>query len=73
MLDASSSTFSHGKLTKILRKPSNTSLQVLKCQIYDHAAFPPSRHGGGAYYHIGIVLDTAQYMAVFHNIPWITP
>jgi hypothetical protein len=64
--------FPHGKLTKIIGKPSNTSLQVLKCQIYNNAASVPFTYSGSAHGHLGIVLDTTQYLAVSSNMPWIT-
>jgi hypothetical protein len=61
MSEANFSGFPHRKLTKILGKPSNTSLQVLKRQLYDNAASIPSRRGGGAYGYLGIVLDADRF------------
>ena len=73
MSDSSFSSFPHGKLTKIIGKPTNTSLQVLKRQLYDNAASVSSRRGGGAHGHLGMILDTQQYLAISNNIPWVTP
>jgi len=73
MSDSSFSSFPYGKLTKIIGKPSNTSLQVLKRQLYDNAASVSSRRGGGAHGHLGMILDTPQYLAISNNIPWVTP
>jgi hypothetical protein len=57
---------------KIIGKSSNTSLQVLKHQLYNNATSVPSRHGDGAHGHLGIVLNTNWYLAVSGNIHWIT-
>jgi hypothetical protein len=73
MLDASFLSFPQGKLTKIIGKPSNTSLQVLKRQLYNNTASIPSRRGGGAHGHLGIILDTNQNLAMSGNKPWVTP
>jgi hypothetical protein len=73
MLDAASSTFPQGNLAKIIEKPPNTSLQVLKCQIYSKAASIPSQHSSCAHGNLVIVLDTVQYMAVSTSVPWVTP
>jgi hypothetical protein len=68
MLDATFSGFPHGKLIKMLAKPSNTSLQVLKRQLYNNTASVPSRCSDGAHGHLGIVLDADWYLAVSGNI-----
>jgi hypothetical protein len=73
MLDASFSLFPQEKLTKIIGKPTNTSLQVLKRQIHNNAVSLPSRRGSGAHGHLNIVLNTAQYLVVSSNIPWVPP
>ena len=73
MSDSTFSGFPHGKLTKIIGKPTNTSLQVLKRQLYDNAASIPSRRGGGAHGHLGIVLAADRYLAISGNIAWIPP
>jgi hypothetical protein len=73
MSDSNFLGFPHGKLTKILGKPTNTSLQVLKRQLYDNAASIPSRRGGGAHGHLGIVLEANWYLAISGNIAWSTP
>jgi hypothetical protein len=73
MSDATFSGFPHRKRTKILGKPSNTSLQVLKRQLYKNAASIPSRRGGGAHGHLGMVLDADRYLAISGNIAWSTP
>jgi hypothetical protein len=73
MSDANFSGFPHGKLIKIHGKPFNTSLQVLKCQLYNHAASIPSRRGGGAHGYLGIVRDADWYIEVSGNIAWVTP
>jgi hypothetical protein len=73
MSDSPFSGFPHGKLTKILGKPTNTSLQVLKRQLYNNAASIPSRRGGGAHSHLGIVLEGDRYLAISGNIAWSNP
>jgi hypothetical protein len=73
MSDATFSGFPHRKVTMILGKPSNTSLQVLKRQLYDSAASIPSRRGGDAHGHLGIVLDANWYLTISGNIAWVTP
>ena len=65
--------FPHGELTKIVGTPTNATLQVLKSQLCDNAASVPSRRGGGAHGHLGIVMDAVEYMTVSNNIPWINP
>jgi hypothetical protein len=73
MSDSNFSGFPHGKLTKILGKPTNASLQVLKRQLYNNATSIPSRRGGGAHGHLGIVLEANWYLALYCNIAWSTP
>jgi hypothetical protein len=65
--------FPHGELTKVIGLPTNTSLQVLKSQLCNDAASVPSRRGGGAHGHHGIVMDAVDYMIVSNNIPWVDP
>jgi hypothetical protein len=60
-------------MDNIIGKPSNASFQVLKCQINNNAASIPSRQGDGTHGHLGIVLDTIQYLVVSSNMPWFTP
>ena len=64
--------FPHGTLTTIIGPPTNASLQVLKSQLCDNAASVPSRRGGGNG-HLGLVMDTVEYLTVSDNVPWITP
>jgi hypothetical protein len=73
IIDASFSSFPHRKLTNIIGKPSNTSLQVIKRRIYDNTTSIPSTCSSGAHGHLGIGLDTVQYMVVSNSIPWVTP
>jgi hypothetical protein len=73
MSDATFSGFPHRKLTKILGKPTNTSLQVLKRQLYNNSTSVPSRRSSGAHGHVGIVLHANRYLAVSGNIAWVTP
>jgi hypothetical protein len=73
MSDASFFLFPHRKLTKIIGKPSNTSLQVLKHQIYNNTTLAPSLCGSSAHGHLGIAVDTIQYMMVSSSIAWVTP
>jgi hypothetical protein len=65
--------FPHGELTKVIGLPTNASLQVLNNQICNNAASVPSRRGGGAQGHLGIVMDAVDYMTVSNNIPWVDP
>jgi hypothetical protein len=65
--------FPHGELPKIFGIPTNVSLHVLKSQLCDNAASVPSRRGGGAHSHLGIVMDAVNYMTVSNNIPWVDP
>jgi hypothetical protein len=73
MSDAPFLGFPHGKRTKILGKPTNTSLQILKRQLYNNAATIPSRRGGGAHGHLGMILEANRYLAVSSNMAWSTP
>jgi hypothetical protein len=73
MLDASFSSFPHRKSTKIIGRSTNTTLQVLKRQLYNNAASISSRCSSGAHGHLDIVLDTERCLAVSGNIPWVTP
>jgi hypothetical protein len=58
---------------KIIGKPFNASLQVLKRQIYDNTVSVPPRNGGDAHDHLGIVFDTVKYLVVSDTIPCRTP
>ena len=64
--------FPHGTLTLIIGSPTNASLQTLKSQLCDNAASVPSRRGGGNG-HLGLVMDTVEYLTVSDNVPWVTP
>jgi hypothetical protein len=61
--------FPHGELSKVIGLPTNASLQVLKSLLCDNAASVPSRRGGEAHGHLGIVMDAVNYMTVSNNIP----
>ena len=63
----------HRELSKVIGLPTNSSLQVLTSQLCDNAASVPSRRGGGAHGHPGIVMDAVEYMTVSNNIPWVDP
>jgi len=57
-------TFTHPELTKIIGKPTNKSLKLLKKELYANAMSIPSTRGGGAHGHLGLVLSAADYLAI---------
>ena len=56
-------TFPHETLTPIDGKPTNTTLQLLQCQLYTNARSEPSAHGGGLHDHLAMVMSNADYLA----------
>jgi hypothetical protein len=63
--------FPHRELTMIIGIPTNASLRVLKSQLCNNTANVPSRRGGGAHGHLGIVMNAVEYITVSNNIPWV--
>ena len=54
-------TFPLPELTKMQGKPTNSSIKLLKKELYANARAINSEHGGGAHGHLGLVLPAAQY------------
>jgi hypothetical protein len=65
--------FPHRELTKVIGLPTNASLQGLKSPLCNNTGSVPSRRGGGAHGHLGIVMDAVNYMTVSNDIPWVNP
>ena len=57
-------TFTHTELTKIVGKPTNTTLKLLKKELYANARAIPSTRGGGAHGHLGLVMEDATYQTL---------
>ena len=57
-------TFPHAELTKIIGEPTNTSIKLLKKEIYANASAIPSTRGGGGHGHLGLVMPAASYLAL---------
>lgn len=57
-------TFPHPTLTKIHGKPTNTTIKLLRKEVYANARAIPSTHGGGAHGHLGLIMPAAEYLAL---------
>lgn len=53
-------------------KPTNTTLQLLQCQLFTNTQSVPSVRGGGNHGHLAIVLNPADCLACI-GIPFIVP
>jgi hypothetical protein len=67
MSPSSSLTFPIPELTKIQGKPSNTSIKLLRKELYTNARAIPSTRGGGNHGHLALVMTDAAYLALTHN------
>jgi hypothetical protein len=65
--------FLHDPLTVISGRPTNSSLQVLKRQIYANAGAINSTRGGAAHSHLALLLPDAKYLVLSNEIPFIPP
>jgi len=54
--------FPHPMLTKIVRDPSCSSLQLLKKQLFANARAIPTNIGGGHYGHLALLMMPADYI-----------
>ena len=63
---ASTSTLSypHPTLTPLRGKPTNTSLKLLRKEVYANARAIPSTRGGGNHGHLGHIMTVAQYAPI---------
>ena len=59
-------TFPHPTLTRIVGKPTNSSIKLLLKEVYANARAIPSTRGGGAHGHLGLVLSAADYLVLAH-------
>ncbi len=59
---ASSLSFPHPTLTKILGIPSNSTIHLLTKEIYANACAVPSTRGGSRHGHLGLVMPAAEYL-----------
>ena len=55
--------FLHPKLTPIQEKPTNTSIKILKKEVYANARAIPSQRGEGKHGHLGLVIENHAYTA----------
>jgi hypothetical protein len=65
--------FPHDPLTVISGRPTNSSLQVLKRQMYANAGAINSTRGGAAHGHLALLLPDAEYLVLSNGIPFIPP
>jgi hypothetical protein len=63
MATATMLTFPHPILTVITGTPTNSSLQLLKKQLFANARAIPSTRGGGANGHLALIMTAAVYLA----------
>lgn len=56
-------TFPHAELSPIVGEPTNTSLQLLRRQLYANARSIDSTRGGGNNGHLAILMSDAAYLA----------
>lgn len=57
-------TFTHSALTPVIGEPTNSSVKLLKKEIYTNAREIPSTRGGGAHGHLGLVMPAAEYLVL---------
>lgn len=53
--------FPHTIITKILGKPTHSSVQTLTQQLYENSAAITSTLGGGAHGDLGLMIKTEEY------------
>ena len=56
--------FPHPKLTLIQGKPTNSSIKILKKEVYSNAWAIPSQRGRGKHGHLGLVMENYAYTTV---------
>ena len=57
-------TFPHPVLTPVNGPPTNSSLQLLKKELYTNAMAIHSTHGSGHFSHLAIIIANAEYTAL---------
>ena len=64
-------TFPH--LTKIIGKPTPTTLKLLTKELYANARSIPAAHDAGRYGHLGMIMPAAEYQALQNATAWVPP
>jgi hypothetical protein len=62
-IGAPSFPFPHPQLTQVVGKPTAITIKQLRKEIYANARLVHSERGGGANGYLGIVMETAPYLA----------
>jgi hypothetical protein len=69
----STKTFPHSTLTKIVGKPSATSLLQLKKELYANARSVHSNRGGGNQGHLGAIMPADKYSQYPDALAFVAP
>jgi len=72
-IPSTAAAYPHDPLTVIAGRPNNTTLQVLKRQLYANAGAIESTRGGGAHGHLALLLDPAIYLTLSNGIAFVAP
>lgn len=72
MTSSTSFNFPYATLTPIEGKPTNTTLQILQCQLYTNARAIDSPRGGGTHGHMAMLLSEDEYLARA-GVPFLVP
>lgn len=70
---SSTLVFPKSTLTPITGKPTNATVKILKREVYANAKAIPSRRGGGANGHLGMILPAPDYAVLSPNTAWVLP
>lgn len=72
-IPSAGAAYPHDPLTVISGLPTNSTLQILKRQLYANAGAIESTRGGGAHGHLALLLDPTVYLTLSNGIPFVTP
>ena len=73
IIDINQTFFDYPELTKIIGKPTITTLLKMKNELKANAQSVPLTLGGGSHGHLGLVLTDVEYNSVAHGTPYVRP